>query len=91
VDAVISPSLTQAPSFEYWGVDRNRIFIGLNVIHNHWFSSRVKNYRQNLNSIRNELSLPKKYILGVGRLVHKKNWLKGHKKQLSIIFAENYK
>jgi len=75
VDAVISPAPSQAAAFEHWGVARERIFFGLNVIDNEWFSLRVEKYRHNLSQVRKELKLPKQFILGVGRLVDKKNWL----------------
>ena len=83
VNAVISPAPSQAGAFEYWGVERERIFFGLNVVDNAWFSSRVDTFRSNKNLLLEELGLPEQFILGVGRLIEKKNWL-----QLVEAFAE---
>ena len=75
VDAVISPAPSQAEAFEYWGVDTKRLFFGLNVVDNDWFSSRVNQYKKVKNQIRKELEVPEQFILGVGRFIKKKNWL----------------
>lgn len=76
VDAVISPAPSQAGAFEYLGVKRERIFFGLNVVDNDWFASRVSKYSTQMKQIQKELNLPKQFILGIGRLIEKKNWLK---------------
>lgn len=75
VDAVISPAPSQAEAFRFWGVERNRIFFGLNVVDNNWFLTRVSKHRSTIDAIRSELRLPDQFFLGVGRLVEKKNWL----------------
>jgi glycosyltransferase involved in cell wall biosynthesis len=83
VDAVISPSRSQSKTFEYWGVKRERIFFGLDVVDNDWFAKRVQKYKKNLVGIREELDLPEQFILGVGRFIEVKNWI-----NLLISFAE---
>ncbi len=75
VDAVISPAPSQADAFEYWGVEKSRLFFGLNVVDNDWFSSQVGQYQTLKDVIRKELEVPDQFILGVGRFVEKKNWL----------------
>lgn len=75
VDAVISPAPSQSDAFEYWGVEKSRIFFGLNVIDNEWFSSHVEQYKKDKDRIREELDLPDQFILGVGRFIEIKNWL----------------
>lgn len=76
VDAVISPAPSQANAFEYWGVDSERIFFGLNVVDNSWFATRVEHLSQDPNRFREEMKMPRQFILGIGRLVEKKNWIK---------------
>jgi 1,2-diacylglycerol 3-alpha-glucosyltransferase len=76
VDAVISPAPSQAGAFEYWGVSKGRIFFGLNVVDNDWFAQRVTRKEEDLLQLKKELDLPSQFLLGVGRLVAKKNWLR---------------
>lgn len=75
VDAVLAPAPSHAAAFECWGVTPPRIFYGLNVIDNEWFASKVGKLRNGVGTIMADLDLPKKYILGVGRLIAKKNWV----------------
>ena len=83
VDAVISPAPSQAEAFEYWGVKKERIFFGLNVVDNEWFASRVDKCRNIKKLNHKELGLPEQFFLGVGRLIEKKNW-----RELVEAFAE---
>lgn len=76
VDAVLAPAPSHAATFESWGVEPSRIFYGLNVTDKEWFASRVDKYRTDVNKIRADLDLPERYVLGVGRFIAKKNWVR---------------
>ncbi|PCJ57478.1 MAG: hypothetical protein COA79_15720 [Planctomycetota bacterium] len=74
VDAAICPSEAHKESFIFWGVRPEKLFVGLNVIDNKWFKSKTDHYKTQKDDTAKELNINKKFILGVGRLVKKKNW-----------------
>ncbi len=66
VDAIICPAPAWNETFRFFGFDDQRIFYGLNVVDNSFWS------------IDHELSvagLPERYFLGVGRQILKKNFI----------------
>lgn len=75
-DAFLLPAESHAADFEFWGVPRERMFYGVNVVDNAFFSERADAARGEVAQWRQELDLPERFVLGVGRQVEKKNWLK---------------
>lgn len=75
VDAVLCPANSHTESFQFWGVPVERTFFGLNVVDNRYFSERTSAYQRQRDILKNELSLPASFFLGVGRCIDIKNWL----------------
>ncbi len=74
-DALLLPAPSHVPDYEFWGVPRERMFFGLDVVDNTFFADRADAARREAARCRRELELPERFILGVGRQVEKKNWL----------------
>jgi glycosyltransferase involved in cell wall biosynthesis len=74
VDAVLIPAASHVNSFRRWGVARERMFFGVNVIDNDWFAAKAAEARSDTQG-RDRFGLPRRYFLGVGRQVPKKNWV----------------
>lgn len=74
IDAMMLPAPSHKPDYCKWGCDPDRVFYGVNVIDNEWFSARAEEVRAEAEETKRRLDLPDAYILGVGRQVKKKNW-----------------
>lgn len=74
VDAVLTAAPSHAPTYMAWGVPKERIFYGLNVVDNAWFAEHAATVRADAEEVRREQQLPERYFLGVGRQIAKKNW-----------------
>lgn len=73
VDAMLIPAPSHTASYIAWGVPRERIFFGLDVVDNEWFAQKTNTIRSSGN-ISLAWNLPKRFFLGIGRQVPKKNW-----------------
>jgi glycosyltransferase involved in cell wall biosynthesis len=74
VDAILIPAESHVSSYVHWGISRERMYFGLNVVDNHFFSSRADALRPHACEFRRDKGLPERFFLGVGRHVEKKNW-----------------
>lgn len=74
VDAMLIPAESHIQGFSEWGVQRDRLFFGLNVVDNDHFSMRAERARKSEARIRSEIDLPDRFFLGVGRHIAQKNW-----------------
>ncbi len=75
VDAVLAPAPSHADAFGFWGVSQEKIFYGLNVVDNEWFTNQTRVCSEKKDSLQSELAVPDHFFLGVGRLIKKKNWV----------------
>lgn len=75
VDAMFVPAASHAKSYIDWGIPEDKIFFGVDVVDNDFFESRSRAARAGLKELRERHGLPKKFILGVGRQIPKKNWV----------------
>ena len=74
VDAMLVPAPSHAESFLRWGVPRERIFFGLDVVDNDWFAEQVAELRSKADELRLRYRLPRRFFLGIGRQVAVKHW-----------------
>jgi glycosyltransferase involved in cell wall biosynthesis len=74
VDAMLLPAPSHIPDYEYWGIRRERMFFGVNVVDNAFFAEKAAQARTRVAQKCAELKLPARFLLGVGRQVGKKNW-----------------
>jgi glycosyltransferase involved in cell wall biosynthesis len=74
VDAMILPAPSHGEDYERWGTPRDRMFFGLNCVDNAFFADRCDRWRNESESTRREMNLPDRFLLGVGRMIEKKNW-----------------
>jgi glycosyltransferase involved in cell wall biosynthesis len=74
VDAILIPAASHVPDYSFWSVSEERMFFGVNVVDNAFFSDRSANARQNTAAIKKRHNLPEHFFLGVGRQIAKKNW-----------------
>ncbi len=74
VDAVLTAAPSHAPTYMAWGVPKERIFYGLNVVDNDWFARESAAVRARAEQVRREHGLPERFFLGIGRQVAVKNW-----------------
>jgi glycosyltransferase involved in cell wall biosynthesis len=74
VDAVFIPAPSHAGDFAFWGFPEHRMFYGLNVVDNAFFTRRAGALKNEKARIFREFGLPGKFFLGVGRQIRKKNW-----------------
>jgi len=75
-DALLLPAESHAAGYESWSVPRERMFFGVDVVDNAFFAERADAARREAARWRRELDLPERFVLGVGRQVEKKNWLR---------------
>ncbi|MFH1858260.1 MAG: glycosyltransferase family 4 protein [Candidatus Omnitrophota bacterium] len=75
VDALLIPAPSHTADYEFWGVDIDRMFFGIDVVDNDFFSKDSAVAKYSPEFIRQKYALPEKYILGVGRQIAKKNWV----------------
>lgn len=74
IDAMLIPGKSHVRSFAHWGVPRERMYFGLNVVDNPSFSACADALRPRIAEFCRSNGLPQKLFLGVGRQVEKKNW-----------------
>ena len=74
VDAMLVPAPSHLQDFLSFGLVRESVFFGVDVVNNAYFSNLSAAARKDRESIRQALNLPCKFLLGVGRQVSKKNW-----------------
>lgn len=74
VDAVLVPAPSHADSYVRWGVPRERIFFGLDVVDNGWFADKAREVRADARRLRPAHHLPERYFLALGRQIKTKNW-----------------
>jgi glycosyltransferase involved in cell wall biosynthesis len=70
VDAVICPALSHSIGFEEWGIKKERIFYGIDVVDNELFKKSVS--KDQLPSEIDKIHQP--FVLAIGRQIEKKNW-----------------
>ncbi len=73
VDAMLLPAPSHADDYASWGVRRERMFFGVNVVDNEFWSAAAGRARAQADALRSASGLPSRYILAVGRQVPKKN------------------
>lgn len=56
------------------GMEKERIFIGYDVVDNDYFTAGAAQARANKSAISSSLGLPDRYLLASGRFIHKKNF-----------------
>jgi len=74
VDAILIPAQSHIADYEFWGIDIDRMFFGIDVVDNDFFSNNSAIAKCSPESIRQKYALPEKYVLGVGRQIAMKNW-----------------
>lgn len=74
VDALLLPAPSHIADYEFWGVARTRMFFGVNAADNKEFAWRAADFRSRMEAERAQLGLPRRFLLGIGRQVTKKNW-----------------
>ncbi|MEW6600878.1 MAG: glycosyltransferase family 4 protein [Nitrospirota bacterium] len=85
-DAAFVGGASAASYLQHMGFPRERIWRGYNVVDNAYFESGAEAIRTNMKDIQNELGLPLRYFLYVGRFSEEKNLirlLKAYKSYLS--------
>jgi glycosyltransferase involved in cell wall biosynthesis len=73
-DAAFSAAPSHERPFIEWGLRRESVFYGLEVVDNEQFASIAAATLAQADSFRRELALAPHFFLGVGRFVTKKNW-----------------
>lgn len=66
VNAIFCPAPDWNKTFEYFGFKQQQIFYGVNVVNNDFWSEDISSF--------NEIELPEKFILSVGRMIPQKNF-----------------
>lgn len=74
VDALFIPARSHVPDYKFWGIAEKQMFFGVNVVDNNSFSARAALTQTNAAVVRAKYSLPKRFFLGIGRQIQKKNW-----------------
>ena len=64
---------SQVPYYEELGIRKGRVFYGLDVVDNKYFTARANVAKMDAQETRKRLGLPRKYFLNLGRMVKKKN------------------
>ncbi len=75
VDALLIPALSHVRDYKFWGLAEEQMFFGVNVVDNDFFAVRAALARNNDEAVRAKYGLPKRFFLGIGRQIPKKNWL----------------
>jgi len=73
-DAMLIPALSHAPDYCSWGIRKDRIFFGVNVVNNEFFQTRSNRARRKCSDILSDLRLPERFIAVVGRQIAIKNF-----------------
>ena len=72
VDAAFIPAPSHASYYIKMGFPAERIFYGVDVVDNDFFSSHAEAARQQADSLRASLGLPQQYFIFVGRFIERK-------------------
>jgi glycosyltransferase involved in cell wall biosynthesis len=72
VDAAFIPAPSHAPYYVKMGFPLDRIFYGVDVVDNDFFSSHAEASRRRADSLRAALGLPQHYFIFVGRFIERK-------------------
>ena len=75
VDAVFLPAPSYVEDYGFWSIPVESMHFGLNAVNNNFFMEGARIVREAEAIHRNRLHLPKRFLLGVGRQVKKKNWM----------------
>jgi len=74
VDAVVTAARSHSGTYKAWGMDDERIFFGITVVDNEWFSTCCDKVRSERQKYAETAKISAPYFLGVGRLIAAKNW-----------------
>lgn len=74
VDAVFIPAPSHVPDYEFWGIEEEQMFFGINAVYNQFFTEKSDVARQKTETVRQKCGLPERFFLGVGRQIPKKHW-----------------
>ncbi len=72
IDAAFIPAPSHASYYIKMGFPPDRIFYGVDVVDNDFFSTRAEAARQQADSLRAALGLPPRYFIFVGRFIERK-------------------
>lgn len=72
VDAAFIPAPSHASYYLDMGFPRERIFYGVDVVDNDFFSTGAETARRQANTLRNILNLPPRYFIFIGRFIARK-------------------
>ena len=72
-DAALVAGSPQVRYFSSLGLDRNKIITGYDTVDNGFFENRSREALSSAEKIREELGLPGRYFLNIGRMEQKKN------------------
>jgi glycosyltransferase involved in cell wall biosynthesis len=72
IDAAFIPAPSHASYYLKMGFPPDRIFYGVDVVDNDFFSTRAEAARQQADSLRVALGLPQQYFIFVGRFIERK-------------------
>ena len=72
IDAAFIPAPSHAPYYLDMGFPQDRIFFGVDVVDNDFFSEQASKVREAGETLRRALSLPQRYFLFVGRFIKRK-------------------
>ena len=72
IDAAFIPAPSHASYYIKMGFPLERIFYGVDVVDNDFFSTRAESARRGAGSLRAELGLPPQYFIFVGRFIERK-------------------
>ncbi len=72
-DAGLVAGIWQTEYFESMGMNQGSLFTGYDVVDNDFFNSQANEFRANSSQVRNELNLPERFFLNIGRMIKKKN------------------
>jgi glycosyltransferase involved in cell wall biosynthesis len=75
VDAIFIPAPSHVQDYRFWGIAEEQMFFGVNVVDNNFFAARSALARNDDAAVRAKYGLPKRFFLGIGRQIQKKNWL----------------
>ena len=74
VDAMFIPATSHASDYKFWNIPEEKMFFGIDVVDNVFFSKRSAIARQNASAVKKKYNLPDRFFLGVGRQIPKKTW-----------------
>lgn len=87
IDAAFIPAPSHASYYIKMGFPPERIFYGVDVVDNDFFSARAESARGRADSLRVELGLPSRYFIFVGRFIERKgvsSLLEAYRKYIAL-------